>query len=61
MYLENLNRILPKEEFLPVPALGQVRFGAPIRMVSGESKPEFLERARASLLKLKEESCGHRP
>ncbi len=36
--IENLNRILPKGEFLPVPLLGSVSFGAPIRLEAGEEK-----------------------
>lgn len=52
VYLENLNRILPKGEFLIVPILGSVTFGAPIHLAEDESKKEFLERARNSLLAL---------
>ena len=40
-YIENMNRILPKGEFLPVPMLGGVTFGAPIRVEEGETKPEI--------------------
>lgn len=53
VYLENLNRILPKGEFLFVPLLGQTRFGAPISGPGeGEHKTEFLERARQALCAL---------
>lgn len=45
-YLENLNRILPKGEFLPVPLASTLTFGAPMQAVEGENKHEFLERAR---------------
>jgi 1-acyl-sn-glycerol-3-phosphate acyltransferase len=48
-YLENLNRILPKGEFLVVPLLSVLTFGAPIRVREDESKPEFLQRAREAL------------
>lgn len=44
--IENLNRILPKGEFLPVPLLGNVTFGPPIKLAAGEQKTAFLERAR---------------
>jgi hypothetical protein len=44
--IENLNRILPKGEFLPVPLLGGVNFGAPIKLEAGEEKVKFLERAQ---------------
>jgi 1-acyl-sn-glycerol-3-phosphate acyltransferase len=44
--IENLNRILPKGEFLPVPLLGGISFGAPIKLEAGEEKIKFLERAK---------------
>jgi len=44
--IENLNRILPKGEFLPVPLLGGISFGAPIKLEAGEEKVKFLERAQ---------------
>lgn len=52
-YLENLNRILPKGEFLVVPLLSVLTFGAPIRVREDESKPEFLQRARDALCSLR--------
>lgn len=51
-WVENMNRILPKGEFLPVPMLGGVTFGAPLAVQDGESKPDFLERARQAVWKL---------
>jgi len=51
--IDNLNRILPKGEVLPVPLLGGISFGAPIRWREGEGKQEFLERSRADLLQLR--------
>ena len=53
VYLENLNRILPKGETLPVPMLSRVVFGAPVSAVPDEDKPAFLARARAALLQLR--------
>lgn len=47
--VENMNRILPKGEFLPVPLLGSVIFGAPIQLNRGEEKSAFLERAQESV------------
>lgn len=44
--IENLNRILPKGEFLPVPLLGGVSFGAPLKLEAGEMRTAFLERAQ---------------
>jgi 1-acyl-sn-glycerol-3-phosphate acyltransferase len=44
--VENLNRVLPKGEFLPVPLLGSLSFGIPIKLDTGEGKSAFLERAQ---------------
>lgn len=53
VHLENLNRILPKGEFLPAPLLGGVYFGEPIcGPMEHEPKLYFLERARASVAAL---------
>ncbi len=38
-----MNRILPKGELLPVPLLGGLSFGAPLRVEDGEGKAAFLE------------------
>jgi 1-acyl-sn-glycerol-3-phosphate acyltransferase len=46
VHLENLNRILPKGELVPVPMLSRVTFGPPMRLQEGESKDAFLDRAR---------------
>lgn len=53
VYLENLNRVLPKGEFLPVPLLSSVTFGPPMSLQPGESKAAFLDRARTAVLNLK--------
>ena len=53
VYLQNLNRILPKGELLPVPMLSRVVFGAPLANLADEDKETFLTRARAALLQLK--------
>lgn len=52
VYLENLNRILPKGEALPVPMLSRVTFGPPVRLEPGDGKDDFLVRTRAALLRL---------
>lgn len=54
VYLENLNRILPKGHLLPVPMLSRITFGTPLRLQAGEEKDAFLERARQSVQVLKE-------
>jgi 1-acyl-sn-glycerol-3-phosphate acyltransferase len=46
VYLENLNRMLPKGDFLLVPLLAAVTFGSPLRPEEGEEKSAFLERAK---------------
>ena len=51
-YLANLNRILPKGEFVMVPLLSRVSFGPPLRLEEGERKPLFLERARKAVRSL---------
>jgi 1-acyl-sn-glycerol-3-phosphate acyltransferase len=52
-YLENLNRILPKGEFLVVPLLSVLTFGAPLRVEESESKAQFLQRSREALCSLR--------
>jgi 1-acyl-sn-glycerol-3-phosphate acyltransferase len=52
-YMENLNRILPKGEFVPVPMLSLLTFGKPIQVERHESKDEFLERAREAVSSLR--------
>lgn len=50
--MDNLNRILPKGEVLPVPLIGHVTFGPPMKLLPDESKQAFLERARAEVMRL---------
>ena len=54
VYLENLNRVLPKGEYLPVPLLSRVYFGPPMQLEKGETKEAFLERARQAMIGLAE-------
>lgn len=56
VYIDNMNRILPRGEFLPVPLLSCITFGPPMWLESGETKNEFLERARIAVLNLRESS-----
>ena len=51
VHVENLNRILPKGEMLPVPMLSRVVFGRAIRPAAGD-KEDFLKAARDALLNL---------
>jgi 1-acyl-sn-glycerol-3-phosphate acyltransferase len=52
VWIENLNRVMPKGEVLPVPLLCSATFGAPTRLAPGEDKDAFLERARAAVIRL---------
>jgi 1-acyl-sn-glycerol-3-phosphate acyltransferase len=52
-YLENLNRILPKGEYVPVPMLSLLTFGKPIQVLRKEDKDQFLERAREAVSSLR--------
>lgn len=53
VFIENLNRVLPKGEVLPVPMLCSLNFGTPLHLGEGETKPEFLARARAAMLTMR--------
>ena len=52
VFIENLNRVMPKGEVLPIPILCSVTFGTPLRLAPDETKPAFLARARNALLEL---------
>lgn len=52
VYLNNMNRVLPREEYLPVPLLSTITFGPPMWLEDGEGKNQFLARARDAILKL---------
>lgn len=52
VWIDNLNRVMPKGEIIPVPLICTVTFGAPLHVGDGEDKETFLARARAALLSL---------
>lgn len=54
--IENLSRVLPKGELLPVPLLCIVTFGTPVSLAVDESKPDFLERARQAIVDMRGQS-----
>ena len=54
VHIDNMNRILPRGEVLPVPLLTCISFGPPIWLEAGEPKTEFLTRAREAVLRLKD-------
>lgn len=51
-YLENLNRVLPKGELIPLPLLCSLRVGAIVELEPDESKDAFLARARRAVATL---------
>jgi 1-acyl-sn-glycerol-3-phosphate acyltransferase len=55
VHIDNMNRVLPRGEFLPVPLLSCITFGAPIWLEANETKQAFLERAREAVVRLKDE------
>ena len=54
VHIDNMNRILPRGQVLPVPMLSCITFGPPLWLESGEPKNAFLERARQAVRRLKE-------
>ena len=52
VWIANLNRVMPKGEFVPIPLICTVTFGAPLHVSADEDKDAFLARARAALLAL---------
>jgi 1-acyl-sn-glycerol-3-phosphate acyltransferase len=54
VHMENLNRVLPRGEVLPVPLLSCISIGAPIWLEAGESKTDFLRRARDAVCRLRD-------
>ncbi|MDD2926775.1 lysophospholipid acyltransferase family protein [Rhodoferax sp.] len=53
-WINNVQRLMPKGEVVPVPVLCSVTFGAPMRVLPGEDRHEFLQRARAAVLALRD-------
>jgi len=51
-WIDNINRVMPKGEVIPVPLLCSVTFGAPVRRAPDEGKDAFLTRCRDALLSL---------
>jgi hypothetical protein len=55
VYMENLNRILPRGEVFPVPLLSSITIGKRVSLNAGESKVDFLSRARQAVKSLKDQ------
>jgi hypothetical protein len=45
-WINNIQRVIPKGEVVPVPMLCSVTFGAPMQLLPGEERKAFLARAR---------------
>ncbi len=52
VWIENLNRVMPKGALVPIPLICTVTFGDAMRLEADETKQDFLERAEAALLDL---------
>ncbi|MHA7683685.1 lysophospholipid acyltransferase family protein [Cupriavidus sp. PET2-C1] len=52
VWIDNLNRVMPKGEIVPVPLLCTVTFGKPLTLGAEEAKDDFLARCRDGLLTL---------
>jgi len=52
VWIENLNRVMPKGELVPIPLLCTVTFGSPLGLAAGEAKEAFNRRSHAALLAL---------
>jgi len=52
-WIDNVQRVMPKGEVVPVPVLCTVTFGAPCNLLPEETKAAFLERARNAVIELK--------
>ena len=53
-WIDNVQRVMPKGEVVPVPVLCSVTFGAPLALEAGEDKRDFLARARDAVVALRE-------
>ncbi len=53
-WINNVQRVMPKGEVVPVPILCSVTFGAPIALGAGEDRGQFLTRARDAVMALRE-------
>lgn len=53
-WIDNIQRVMPKGEVVPVPILCSVTFGAPVKLEPGEDRKVFLERARHAVVALRD-------
>ncbi len=52
-WIDNVQRVMPKGEVVPVPVLCTVTFGAPMQLAPDEDKRTFLERSREAVLAMR--------
>ena len=52
-WIDNVQRVMPKGEVVPVPILCTVTFGAPVALRTGEERRTFLDRAREAVIALR--------
>ncbi|RZL91061.1 MAG: 1-acyl-sn-glycerol-3-phosphate acyltransferase [Variovorax sp.] len=52
-WIDNVQRVMPKGEVVPVPILCSVTFGEPVRLEEGEERRPFLDRAREAVVALR--------
>ena len=53
-WINNVQRVMPKGEVVPVPVLCSVTFGAPVQLEAGEERRAFLDRARSAVVALRD-------
>lgn len=53
-WINNVQRVMPKGEVIPVPVLCSVTFGTPMQLLDGEERRAFLDRARQAVLALRD-------
>ncbi|MBC7437145.1 MAG: 1-acyl-sn-glycerol-3-phosphate acyltransferase [Bdellovibrionales bacterium] len=53
-WINNVQRVMPKGEVVPVPILCSVTFGAPVKLQPDEERRAFLDRARLAVMKLRD-------
>ena len=53
-WINNVQRVMPKGEVVPVPILCSVTFGAPLARIADEDRAHFLSRARDAVIALRQ-------
>ena len=57
-WIDNVQRVMPKGEVVPVPILCTVTFGALVQLQAGEDKRSFLNRARQAVIAMQPAGSG---